>query len=48
MTDAMVDRTTGRIVSGDRNAAENITEVWTFVRPSGVADGWRLSAIQQA
>ena len=48
MTDAMVDRTTGRVVSGDRNAAETITEVWTFVRPQGAPEGWRLSAIQQA
>ena len=48
MTDALVDRTTGRVVSGDLANAQEITEVWTFTRASGDAQGWKLSAIQQA
>ena len=48
MTDAMVDRTTGRVVSGDAATPGEITEVWTFVRNSGDTQGWKLSAIQQA
>lgn len=42
--DAMLNRTTGKLVSGDdRNASETI-ELWTFVRKSG--SDWTLSAIQ--
>lgn len=42
--DAMVDRTTGKLVSGDdRNASETV-ELWTFVRKPG--SDWTLSAIQ--
>ena len=43
--DTMVERSTGRIVSGDPSRPEMVTEVWTFRRPSGGA--WQLSAIQQ-
>ena len=49
LTDAMVDRTTGRIVSGSTTTPEEVAEYWTFTRPSGAgAATWRLSAIQQA
>ena len=48
LTDAMVDRTSGRVVSGSQSAAQEVTEVWTFTRrPGGGANAWRLSAIQQ-
>ena len=45
ITDMMVERSTGRVVSGDPTRPESITEVWTFRRPGGGA--WQLSAIQQ-
>jgi predicted lipid-binding transport protein (Tim44 family) len=49
LVDAMVDRATGRVVAGDANRAQEVTEAWTFVRaPGSGANGWRLSAIQQA
>ncbi len=42
--DAMVDRTTGKLVNGDdRNPSETV-ELWTFVRKPG--SDWKLSAIQ--
>jgi predicted lipid-binding transport protein (Tim44 family) len=49
LIDTMVDRITGRIVSPDPAAPQQVTETWTFKRPSGGAPGdWKLSAIQQA
>jgi predicted lipid-binding transport protein (Tim44 family) len=46
--DVMLDRATGRIVSGNRSAPQEVTEVWTFRRDPGAdARGWQLSAIQQ-
>jgi predicted lipid-binding transport protein (Tim44 family) len=39
----MVERASGRVVDG--GTAEEVTEVWTFVRARGGA--WILSAIQQ-
>jgi predicted lipid-binding transport protein (Tim44 family) len=54
LCDAMVDRTTGRVVSGDATAPQQVTEVWTFRRDlggqpaQGWQQGWQLSAIQQA
>ena len=46
--DVMLDRASGRVVSGDPNQPEEATEVWTFVRPAGSGpDAWKLSAIQQ-
>ncbi len=42
--DAMVERGSGRVVSGDNHRPSESTEVWTFVRKPG-AD-WKLSAIQ--
>lgn len=49
LVDTMVDRISGKIVSGDPVAPQQVTEVWTFVRRvgGGPAD-WKLSAIQQA
>ncbi|EJC83936.1 hypothetical protein Rleg4DRAFT_6298 [Rhizobium leguminosarum bv. trifolii WSM2297] len=42
--DAMVERDSGRVVSGDDHRPSESTEVWTFVRKPG-AD-WKLAAIQ--
>jgi len=42
--DAMVERASGRVVSGDDRRPSESTEVWTFVRKPG-AD-WKLAAIQ--
>ena len=48
LIDAMIDRTTGRVVAGDANTPQEVTEVWTFVRPvGGRSSDWRLSAVQQ-
>jgi predicted lipid-binding transport protein (Tim44 family) len=48
MIDALIDRATGEVVSGDRNAPQEVTEVWTFRRDHrDAARGWQLSAIQQ-
>jgi predicted lipid-binding transport protein (Tim44 family) len=48
LTDTMVDRTTGRLASGYPSQPQEVTEVWTFARPSGAGpDAWQLSAIQQ-
>jgi predicted lipid-binding transport protein (Tim44 family) len=52
LRDALVERATGRVVSG--NDLEEATEVWTFRRDQrgastqGWRQGWQLSAIQQA
>ncbi|HET6375880.1 MAG TPA: Tim44 domain-containing protein [Methylocella sp.] len=49
LIDTMVDRASGRAISGDPAAPQEVTEVWTFTRPAGSGpEGWRLSAIQQA
>ncbi len=48
IVDAMVDISTGRVVEGDRNSPQEITEIWTFIRNHrDMARGWHLSAIQQ-
>jgi predicted lipid-binding transport protein (Tim44 family) len=44
LVDKTLERTTGRLVEGS-DQPEEVTEVWTFVRPRGA--GWELSAIQQ-
>jgi predicted lipid-binding transport protein (Tim44 family) len=47
--DTVVERGTGRVVSGSSEVPEEATELWTFVRrPGGNANAWKLSAIQQA
>ncbi|VFU10751.1 Tim44 domain-containing protein [Methylocella tundrae] len=49
LNDAMLDRTTGRVVSGDLATPQEATEIWTFTRfPGGSANDWKLSGIQQA
>jgi predicted lipid-binding transport protein (Tim44 family) len=49
LIDAMVDRATGRIVSGDLSKPQQATELWTFARRAGGSPAdWKLSAIQQA
>ncbi|MBB4199418.1 putative lipid-binding transport protein (Tim44 family) [Rhodoblastus sphagnicola] len=48
LIDTMVDRATGKVVSGDPVTPAVSTEVWTFARrPGGAATDWKLSAIQQ-
>jgi predicted lipid-binding transport protein (Tim44 family) len=44
ITDTTVERAGGRVVEG-ADAPQEVTEVWTFLRPRG--GGWTLSAIQQ-
>jgi predicted lipid-binding transport protein (Tim44 family) len=49
LTDWMVERNSGRVVSGDPSNPQEVTEVWTFTRPNGGSPvDWKLSAIQQA
>ncbi len=49
ISDALVDRNTGRTVDGDLSAIQEVVEIWTFRRDPGAnIAGWRLSAIQQA
>ncbi|SFK51108.1 Tim44 domain-containing protein [Methylocapsa palsarum] len=49
LIDTMVDRATGKVVSGDPTTPEISTEIWTFARrPGGAPADWTLSAIQQA
>lgn len=45
LVDTMVDRATGRVVSGDPQVPQQSTELWTFRRDNG--GQWLLSAIQQ-
>ncbi|TCT05548.1 Tim44 domain-containing protein [Aquabacter spiritensis] len=44
MRDTLRDRATGALTPGSTDAPEELTEVWTFVRPRG--GEWVLSAIQ--
>jgi predicted lipid-binding transport protein (Tim44 family) len=44
LVDKTLDRTNGRLVAGSEQP-EEVTEVWTFVRPRGAS--WELSASQQ-
>jgi predicted lipid-binding transport protein (Tim44 family) len=45
LVDKTTDRASGRLVEGS-DTPQEVTEVWTFVRPRG--SNWELSAIQQA
>lgn len=45
LKDATVDRTSGRVVAGDRDIPVEVTELWTFRRDNG--GPWKLSAVQQ-
>jgi predicted lipid-binding transport protein (Tim44 family) len=48
IVDATVDRASGRVISGDLEAPQEVTEVWTFRRDDrDPGQGWQLSAIQQ-
>lgn len=48
ISDALIERRTGRTIEGDLAKTGEVTEVWTFVREPGTAQtGWKLSAIQQ-
>jgi len=44
LVDKTMDRASGRVVEGS-DAAQEVTEIWTFVRRPG--SDWELSAIQQ-
>jgi predicted lipid-binding transport protein (Tim44 family) len=44
LVDKTLERTSGRLVAGSEQP-EEVTEVWTFMRPRGA--NWELSAIQQ-
>ncbi|HEX8664970.1 MAG TPA: Tim44 domain-containing protein [Beijerinckiaceae bacterium] len=46
LKDVTLDRTTGRVVEGDRDRPQEVTELWTFRRDNG--GPWKASAIQQA
>lgn len=46
MVDVMRDRTSGALTPDSSEAPQEVTEVWTFVRPRG--GEWMLSAIQDA
>jgi predicted lipid-binding transport protein (Tim44 family) len=49
LRDSLIDRASGRVVSGDPGRDEEVTELWTFRRDDRDRDaGWQLSAIQQA
>ena len=49
LVDATVERATGKVVLGDPVQSSEATELWTFRRDDRArADGWQLSAIQQA
>lgn len=49
LIDAMLQRSTGQIVSGSATVPQQVTEIWTFARrPGDAPNDWRLSAIQQA
>ena len=48
LLDTMVERASGRVVSGNAQVPQEVSEIWTFERRrGGGADGWRLGAIQQ-
>jgi predicted lipid-binding transport protein (Tim44 family) len=49
LRDTVIDRATGRVVSGDPDRDDEVTELWTFRRDDrDRVAGWQLSAIQQA
>lgn len=49
LNDVMVERQTGRVVSGSSTIPEEVTELWTFRRQPGAdSTAWVLSAMQQA
>jgi predicted lipid-binding transport protein (Tim44 family) len=49
LKDVTRERATGRVISGDSGRPAEVKELWTFRRDDrSRADGWQLSAIQQA
>ena len=49
LIDVTLDQRSNQVVSGNATTSQNVTEVWTFTRPSGAPpQAWVLSAIQQA
>lgn len=49
MIDAMIEKSSGKVINGSRTEPQEVTEFWTFVRPvGGRPDQWELSAIQQS
>ncbi len=46
LKDVTLDRTTGRVLDGDRDNLQEVTELWTFRRDQ--AGPWKVSAIQPA
>lgn len=44
--DVMRERATNKVVEGNPDVPQEVTELWTFVREAG--EPWKLSAIQQA
>ena len=48
LIDVTMEQATGRVVAGNAEAPQEVTEVWTFARQAGSGPrGWLLSAIQQ-
>jgi predicted lipid-binding transport protein (Tim44 family) len=48
LRDTLIDRASGRVVSGNPERDEEVTELWTFRRDDrDRTAGWQLSAIQQ-
>lgn len=48
LLDAEIEARTGRVVSGSKDQPQEVTEIWTFRRPTGGRpEQWELSAIQQ-
>lgn len=48
LRDTLIDRASGRVVSGDPGRDEEVTELWTFRRDDrDRTAGWQLSAVQQ-
>ena len=49
MTDAVVERASGKLIEGSLTESRELTEIWTFVRrPGGQPQDWVISAIQDA
>jgi predicted lipid-binding transport protein (Tim44 family) len=48
LIDTTIDKASGRIVASNPSAPQDVTEVWTFRKPSGSGpQAWILSGIQQ-
>ncbi len=49
LNDVLLDKASGRVVSGSPDKPEEVTELWTFRRaPGSDSSAWTLSAMQQA